>query len=272
MRYLMRDGAPLTEDQWQKIDEAVVTEASRTLVGRRFLDVRVVGAQAETVHRDVMERADKAAADFWARDDATPVQIDRRDFLRLTTVYSDFMVSWRDIDNPAGTGVQAAREAAILAARREDDIIFHGLPDQGIDGILTAPGTTRMDISDWSVDENPVMDLAKGLETLIDNGSSGSRALFVSTDLYAKLHRIQHGTGIMEVDRVRSLVGKLFRSSRLKKNSAILLYTEPQYIDLVIGQDMITAYMGNEKLDHVFRVMETLVPRIKRPEAIVIYG
>ncbi len=113
-------------------------------------------------------------------------------------------------------------------------------------------------------------DVAKAIETLIDKGNSGERALVMSTDLHAKLHRIQQGTGLMEIDRVRSLAGKVFHSSGLQKNTACLICCEPQNIDLVIGQDMITAYMGNEKLDHVFRVMETLVPRIKRPQAIAI--
>jgi len=35
-----------------------------------------------------------------------------------------------------------------------------------------------------------------------------------------------------------------------------------------VAQDLITAYMGNEGLDHLFRVMETLVLRVKRPGAI----
>jgi len=38
--------------------------------------------------------------------------------------------------------------------------------------------------------------------------------------------------------------------------------------DLVIGQDLIVAYEGNEGLDHAFSVLETLALRVKRPGAI----
>ena len=270
MRYLMRDGAPLTAGQWELIDKAVVAEASKVLTGRRFLTVAAVGARTQNIAVDTMENMTAAKADYWARGDADAIDVARRRYLDLVSVYADFTISWRDVEDEQGAGVQAARDAAVLAARREDDLIFFGDDSLGIEGIFNAKGTNKVELSDWNEGEAPVRDLAHALEVLIDKGCSGERALVVSTDLYAKLHRIQPGTGIMEVDRVKSLVGQLFRSSRLAKNTACLVYCEPQYMDLVIGQDMITAYMGNEKMDHVFRVMETLVPRIKRPEAIAV--
>ena len=150
----------------------------------------------------------------------------------------------------------------MLAGRREDDISYRGDAKLGIEGIVAAKGVNTFAMSDGSEGENAVMDLARGLEMLIDQGNSGERALVLSTDLYAKLHRIQPGTGIMEVDRVRSLVGKMFHTSRLEKNTACLVYNEPQNMDLVIGQDMITAYMGNENPDDLFRVLETAMPLI----------
>ena len=39
-------------------------------------------------------------------------------------------------------------------------------------------------------------------------------------------------------------------------------------LDLAVAQDMITAYIGNVELDHGFRLMEKVVLRIKRPQAI----
>lgn len=270
MRYLMRDGAPLTEGQWEQIDKAVVAEASKIMTGRRFLSIKNVGAAVQNVHIDKMEDVAAASVDFWARGDSDAIEVGERRFVELMSIYSDFTISWRDVEYTQGAGVQAARNAAVLCARREDDLIFHGDAKLGIEGIFTAPGVNQIAISDWNEGENPVRDLVKALEVLIDQGNSGERVLVVSSDLYAKLHRIQPGTGIMEVERVKSLVGKLFYSSRLEKSTAALIYCEPQNLDLVIGQDLITAYMGNEKMDHVFRVMETAVPRIKRPSAIAI--
>lgn len=270
MRYLMRDGAPLTDGQWEQIDKAVVEEATNILTGRRFLTLKAVSAQTQNVPVDKMENVAKAQTDYWARGDSDAIEIASRRFLEIMTVYSDFSISWRDIENDQGAGVQAARDAAALCARREDELIFHGDAKLGVEGVFSARGINKVPISDWSKGENPTLDVVKALEVLVDKGNTGARVLVVSTDLWGKLHRIQQGTGTMEVDRVRSLVGKLFYSSRLDKNTAALVYCDPQNIDLVVGQDMITAYMGNEKMDHVFRVMETVVPRVKRPTAIAV--
>ncbi len=274
MRYLMRDGAPLTPGQWEQIDKAVVAQAKNALVGRRFLSlVGPLGGQAQTAQLDTMSDIPPAGADFWGAGDSESVAVAARRWLEIVTIYSDFLISWRDVENENGAGVQAAMDSAINCARREDDLILYGDKDKNIPGLLTAPGANQLPIGEWNDGENPMQDVAKALGVLTDKGHAGPRALVVATDLYGKLHRIQAGTGMMEIDRVKSLVeGNLFVSPRLTKGKAVLAYTDPQNMDLVVGQDMITAYMGNEKMDHAFRVMETVVPRIKRASAIAVLG
>ena len=43
-------------------------------------------------------------------------------------------------------------------------------------------------------------------------------------------------------------------------------------MDLVIGIDMTTAYLELVDLNHHMRVLETVLPRIKRQDAIVVFG
>jgi len=86
------------------------------------------------------------------------------------------------------------------------------------------------------------------------------------------LQRIQANTGLLEVDRVKKLLeGNLYQTPVLGTNKAVLVCSEPQNMDLVVGQDMITAYLGPEKLNHALRVMETVLLRIKRKDAIVVF-
>lgn len=274
MRYLMREAAILSANQWEQIDKAVIGEARKGLVGRRFLSIAgPLGAQAQNVPLDVMAEGAKAGADYWGNGEADPVAVAGRRFVDLTTIHADFRISWRDVENENGAGVQAAMDAATLVARREDDIVFYGLKDAGVAGIFTAKGVNTVAISDWSQGENPVLDVAKAIEALTAKGCYGERALLVSNDLYAKLHRIQQGTGMMEIDRVRGMVGgNLFASARIEKNKAALVYCDANNMDLAVGQDMVTAYIGNDGLDHLFRVVETAIPRIKRPSAIAVIG
>ena len=274
MRYLMREAALLSANQWEQIDKAVVEEARKELKGRRFLSIAgPLGAQAQNVPLDVMGGEAKAGADYWANAETNAVSVASRRFVELTTIYADFKISWRDIENENGAGVQAAMDAAAFAARREDDLILYGDDKAGVAGILTAKGVNKVALADWGVGENPVANVAKALEALADKGCHGEKALIVSNDLYAKLHRIQPGTGVMEVDRVRGMVdGKLIVCPRMEKNKAALVCCAANNMDLAVGQDMITAYLGNDGLDHCFRVMETAVPRIKRPSAIAVIG
>jgi uncharacterized linocin/CFP29 family protein len=62
--------------------------------------------------------------------------------------------------------------------------------------------------------------------------------------------------------------GGLYRSPLLEGKKGLVLSLGDYNFDLVVGQDLITAYQGNEGLDHSFRVLETLALRIKRPGAI----
>ncbi|MCC8180803.1 MAG: bacteriocin family protein, partial [Planctomycetes bacterium] len=207
MKYLMRDGALLSDTQWGQIDAAVVAEAKKELKGRRFLSLAgPLGASVQNVALDVMGGSVKAEADYWATEETEPVAIASRRFVELVTVYADFMISLRDVENQQGAGVQAAMDAAASCARREDELVFYGDKEMGIDGIFTAEGSQKIAISDWNEGENPVLDVTKALEALADAGMYGERALIVSTDLWGKLHRIQPGTGVMEIERVKGMV------------------------------------------------------------------
>lgn len=274
MKFLMREIGMLSQNQWDQIDKAVVEQAKKILVGRRFLSVvGPLGGQVQTTPLDVMGAIPGAEADFWGSGDTEAINIASRRWLEIVTIYSDFLISWRDVESENGAGVQAAMDAAVTCAQKEDDLILYGDASRNIPGLTTASGINKIAIGDWNEGETPVLNVSKALEVLADKGHTGTRALIVSTDLYGKLHRIQPGTGVMEIERVRGMVdGKVFHCSRLEKNKALLVYCDPHNMDLVIGQDMITASMGNEKMDHAFRVMETVVPRVKRPSAIALIG
>ena len=94
-----------------------------------------------------------------------------------------------------------------------------------------------------------------------------------SPDLYAQLQRLQVSTGLLESERIKTLVGGgLYMTPALGLNKAVLVCAEPQNMDLVIGQDLITGYMGSAKLNHEFRVFETALLRIKCKDAVVVFG
>ena len=90
-------------------------------------------------------------------------------------------------------------------------------------------------------------------------------------DLYYQLQRIQPGTGMMEIDRIRELLGgRVFKSNTLA-GKALLVCSEAQYMDLAVGQDMAASYLELVDLNHHFRILETVALRVKNGEAIVVF-
>lgn len=269
MDYLGREGAPFSEGLWQSIDEAVVSSASKLLIGRRFLPVfGPVGPGATNINIDSNAKTEKF-------EDGV-VMTAGRQIVEIPQLYDDFWLLWRDIEASEKTGYPLDLSGAMGAAERlsriEDKLIFFGNKKLGVNGLLDAPGVNKKKLSDWMSGENAFIDVAAGLTLLDEKGLLGKYALIVSPDLHLALQRIQPGMNIVEVDRIAKLVqGKVHRAPVLGTKKALLVCCEPQYMDLVIGQDMAASYLEAVDLNHHLRVMETIVPRIKRPEAIVAF-
>lgn len=259
MDFLSREGSPLPEALWEKIDETVVSAAKKALVGRRFLSLYgPLGAGMQSINVD----------DFAAlgETEGSPVKTLGRQYVELPVLYKDFFMLWRDIENSEKLGLpidlSAAMNAAVQAARQEDELVFSGL--------LSVKGAKKVKKGDWSTGETPVTDVCQGLTYFTEAGIIGKAALIVSPDLYLQLQRIQPGTGITEYERVKELV-KLYQTPVLGKNKAVLVNPQPQYMDLAVGQDLATAYLETKDLNHYLRILETVLPRIKNKDAIVIY-
>lgn len=269
MDYLARDDAPFTQELWKAIDDAVVSSARETLVGRRFMPLYgPVGGAARTAVIDSTKKEEVFEDGFASFAGRTTVQ--------LPQLYEDFWLYWRDLEAARAEGrpadLSAARMAAQTLARREDGMIFYGVKSFGIDGILSVKGVQTQKRSDWAQGEGSFSDIAAAVAALQAAGCYGRHTLVVSQDLFIQLQRIQPGTGILESERVKSVLsGGLFASSVLQPKTAVLLSAQQQYMDLMVGQDIATAYTEAVDLNHHLRVMETAVPRIKVPDAIVVF-
>ncbi len=271
MDYLARESAPFSGEIWNQIDETVVNSARAVLTGRKFINLYgPLGAQELSVPVDDLSR------ETAVEEDGLMTRTAGRAYKELPLIYSDATLYWRDMENSLKNGrpldLSAVMNAVNSCAKKEDELIFFGNKTLGYDGLFTAANATHLKRSDWKTGENPFSDIAKGIEALVSKGIWGRMSLVVSPNLYSQLQRIQPGTGRMEVDRVSTLVdGRLFRTPVLGENKAILLCSEAQYMDLAIGQDLAASYLELKDLNHVLRIIETVLPRIKRGDAIVVF-
>ena len=269
MDFLSRDGSPISAELWSKIDEQVISMAKKVLVGRRFLHIYgPLGAGVQSINIDDSTQL--------AETEGGIVQIKGRKFEQIPLLNQDFSLLWRDLELSEKTGIpvdlSSALQASAAISKREDELIFNGNKELGYEGLLTAKGVLKLKLSNWEEGESPVKDITAGITKLIENGLIGRNTLIISPDLLVKLQRIQPGTGITEYERISKLVdGNIYHTTVIGSNKAVLVCAEPQNMDLAVGQDISTSYLETKDLNHVFRIIETVLLRIKNKNAVVVF-
>jgi uncharacterized linocin/CFP29 family protein len=211
--------------------------------------------------------------DLLGEAEGQAVGIQQRHFLPLPLLYTDFWVHWRDLEASTQLGMPLdlgkAAAAASATAQAEDRLIFDGQPALGLQGLRTIDGRHVLPMSDWDREGRAFADVVEGVRTLTAAGFVGPYALVVSPRLYANLNRVFNNTGVLELEQVEKLARRgVFSTGLLPEPSALLIDSGAQNMDLAVGVDLAVAYIESSNLNHHFRVLESLVPRIRRPGAV----
>jgi uncharacterized linocin/CFP29 family protein len=272
--YLQRDQAPLSPDQWAAIDQTVVRTAQSILVDRRFINlVGPFGPGVESLPNDTISGAGAGQVDLLGLEEGDAIGIDRRRFLPLPLLYKDFWVHWRDLESSRQLGVPLdvgkAAAASAATAQAEDRLVFDGNASLGLPGLRNAEGRLTLPMSDWGSMGRAFADVVEGVRALTQAGFTGPYALAVSPRLYADLNRIFDATGVLELEQVEKLARRgVYPTAVLPEPTALLVDSGGQNLDLAVGLDLSTAYVESSNLNHHFRVLESLVLRVRRPGAI----
>ena len=269
MDYLAREGAPISAALWQKIDDTVIGEARKHMVCRRFLDIYgPLGAGVSHVPVETAE-TDEVFENNMGR-------IVGRPLAELPMLYQDFPIFWRTLAEAEANGrpvdLSAAAAAAQRSAKQEDDLILFGDKKLGVEGLFTAEKAKKLPRGDWSTGEAAFYDVAHAIAYLSNCNMLGRYALILSPDVYLQLQRLQPNVGLLEIDRIKSLVGdRVYPVGTFGLGKAALVCAEPQYMDLAVGMDLAAGYLEQKDFNHYFRIAETIALRIKNPKAIVIF-
>ena len=272
--YLQRDQAPLGLDEWAALDRTVVRTAQSVLVGRRFINlVGPFGPGVEALPNDVLGGGGQGLVDLLGTQEGESLRIERRRFLPLPLLYKDFWIHWRDLGSSRQLGVPLdvgkAAAAAAATAQAEDRLVFDGEPSLDLPGLRTADGRQTLPMSDWASMGRAFGDVVEGVRVLTQAGFTGPYALAVSPRLYADLNRIFDDSGVLELEQVEKLARRgVYPTAVLPEPTALLVDSGAQNMDLAVGLDLSVAYVESSNLNHLFRVLESLVLRIRRPGAI----
>jgi uncharacterized linocin/CFP29 family protein len=271
---LNRESAPLTEGEWANIDQIVVDVARRQLVGRRFINiVGPLGAGVQEVPTYVFGGIEPGVLDTIGDEDPTPIRAVARLHPVIPMIYKDFVIFWRDIETSRRFGIplsiSAAAAASSFVAQREDDLIINGNADLGYSGLVNIEGREVMARRDWAQMGAAFDDAVAAMQRLISRGFFGPFAMVVSPINYASMARVYQNTGVLELEQVQKVItAGIYQTPVIPDDVVVVVSTGAQNFDLVLGQDLVTAYLESTNLNHPFRVLETVVLRIHRPGAI----
>jgi len=269
MRYLPRDAAPFGEAVWKAIDEAVIGAAKAQLAGRRLLEVAGpfgLGARAMEA-REVEGKAEVAFGAARARMSAPET-------IPIPCIYSTFSLSLREVAAAEERGslldLEAATQAAVACARMEDELIFNGSKELGIQGLLTAVRAGKVRLGDWSEVGRPAEDLIKAVTALDAAGFRGPYTAALAPPLYNALYRIYEGGNQTQLAHARQIISAGLVKAPTLASGGVVLAAGRQFASVVLGQDMTAAFVGPAGTSFEFLVLESVCPRITAPEAVCV--
>jgi uncharacterized linocin/CFP29 family protein len=276
--YLLRSQAPLSAEEWQALDQAVVQVARRTLVARRFLTLfGPLGAGIQHVVVDRFVATEAARIALVGSEEENVLAPESRRILPLPLLYRDFRLGWRDLESSRRLGIPLDTSAAAIAAADvaalEDRTILNGNDERQQVGFLNYADRLRVPLGNWDQPGGGFAAVLSAVNELVNHNVREPYTVVVPPQLFVRLNRVFDNTGVLEIDQVRRLVGgEVYMSPTLPPNMAVVVAPGPENMDLVVAQDMVTAFLETTGMEHHFRVLESVALRIKRPGAVCTLG
>lgn len=261
MNYLNRHNAPFPDDLWEKIDAAAVIAAKEILTGRRFLEVKGpygVGLTSIEIGTDDYCRQPEPDEAGAVLSRAISVPMLRKSFGLSLRRIEGYLEMGQPLD------LAPVEEAAEAVARREEEFVYYGQPDFGLEGLLTAKGRNEVRCGDWSKVEQALNDVLEAVNILDGKGFHGRYALALSHVLYNNLFRRYEGTDMLQLEHLRRLCELGVYKAPIEGGVLV----DPHAARIIVGQDLMAGYSGNDGIHYQMFVSESLVLMLDDPEAV----
>lgn len=259
--YLNRGACGFPQEMWEHIDEAAVEAARDLLTARRFLEVDgPYGAGLTSVEVGGESHARPAGAELAAAVASRA--------LAVPMLQQVFELSIRRVEGHLRMGLPLdlgpVEDAAEAVARREEDLIYFGIDELGLPGLMSAAGRNRQRCQDWGKVEQALNDVLAAVNRLDESGFRGPYALALSPARYSALFRRYEGSDMLQLDHLR----RLCEGGVFKAPIQGAMVVDPRVGTLTVGQDLRVGYSGNDGTHYKLFASESLVLLIDEPAAI----
>lgn len=263
MEHLNRDQAPFPAAIWDRIDSAAVEAARAVLTGRRFLEVEGpfgLGLTALELGADdyCKTPAEHEAGAVVSKAIAVPM-------LRKSCRLSTRRLA-AHLDKGLPLSLLEIEDAAEAVALREENFVYFGQADFGLEGLLTARGHKEVQGSDWSTLDNALDNVLAAITSLDDSNCHGPYALALPPQQYNNLFRHYEHTDLLQIEHLKSLCTRGVYKARIERPVVVDRHAGA----LVIGQDLRVGYAGTDGIHYQLFVCESMVLRLDQSEAICV--
>jgi len=265
-QYLHRDDAPFGESVWEQIDRVVVEAAKSQLSGRQLLHtLGPFGLGFKALPLSDTKTDGKTIEG---------VTVTASSVMPVAMLRSDFTLSVRDIAayEQSGTPLDLApaATAAIAVARQEDQLVYSGFPPLGATGLLNTSGARSIKLKAWNEVGAAVEDII-GAATELDNaGFHGPYTLALTPKSYNFLFRKYAQGEMTELEHIRQIATDGVVKAAGIPGGGVLVDTSGPFANIVLGQDLMTSFVGPAPGEYQFSIFETVALWLRVPQAVCV--
>ncbi|MEM4888923.1 MAG: family 1 encapsulin nanocompartment shell protein [Thermosphaera sp.] len=139
-----------------------------------------------------------------------------------------------------------------------------------VESLMNNKLVKTMRMSSWESPGASVIEIASAVGELLRSGVRGPVTLILHPSRYVKLLNVSDKTGVMDLERVKSIVSEIVVSDAVPEKTALLTVADGSVFDVVVGADGVVDYIGPEDGFHVFRAWSTMTVRVKDPRGVVV--
>ena len=259
MDFLKRSLAPITEEAWEEIEEQAREVLANRLTGRKVVDVvEPKGWEYSGIPEGRLDIKE---------DSSDAVRYGIRKVSPLVETRKSFWLGVWELDN-ISRGAEDAdlsplEDAAAEAAEFEEEVIYHGLPDAGIDGLFSSADSS---VSLESGKSGLIEGVSEGITVLQDSAIEGPYSLLVNKDLWLTIASSSNGYPLKR--QLEDLIGGSIVYSP-KVDDPALVSTRGGDVELILGQDFSLGYEDHGDGKVRLFLTESFGLRVLEPAAIV---
>jgi len=265
-KFLHRKDAPFSSKVWEKIDEVIIGAAKSQLSGRRLLHVKGpygLGLKA-------LPSGDKPVDEKTAEG----AKISAGCVTPLAMIQSEFTLPVRDIaafeQSDLPLDLNEAAKAAISCVQQEDNLIFNGSKTLSLKGLLNVEGSHSVKLKSWDNVGTAAEDIISAATVLDGAGFHGPYALALAPKLYNLLFRRYPQGNTTELEHIRQIITDDIVKAPAIRAGGVLLCTCGQFANIVLGQDLMTGFVGPAGNRYEFLVSESVALWLTQPDAVCI--